>query len=102
MSGGVAYVYDPDGVFPGRLNTEMVALESLDDEDREWLKDRIGRHLAETGSAVAERLLEDWDLAAEAFVKVMPMDYKRVLMALRRAENEGSDPVAAVMAAAHG
>ncbi|HKZ76272.1 MAG TPA: glutamate synthase-related protein, partial [Actinomycetota bacterium] len=102
MSGGVAYVYDPDGVFPGRLNTEMVALESLDDEDREWLKDRIVRHLAETGSAVAERLLEDWDLAAEAFVKVMPMDYKRVLMALRRAENEGSDPVAAVMAAAHG
>jgi len=100
MSGGVAFVHDPDGTFPARVNPEMVDLEGLDDDDRAWLRDSVERHLAETGSSVAARLLGDWDDATGSFVKVMPRDYKRVLVAEREALAEGRDPVEAVMAAA--
>ena len=61
MSGGIAYVLDADGWFLSRTNLEMVDLEPLADEDVVWLRDRIERHLAETDSAVARRLLDDWD-----------------------------------------
>ena len=65
-----------------------------------WLRDRIERHLAETDSAVARRLLDDWDNAQARFVRVMPRDYKRVLEAQRRAEIDGTDPMEAIMEAA--
>jgi glutamate synthase (NADPH/NADH) large chain len=100
MSGGIAFVYDPEGAFPGRLNREMVDLEGLDDDDRAWLHDRLRRHREETGSSVATRLLEGWDEEQAAFVKVMPKDYKRVLEAQRRAAETGEDALEAVMAAA--
>jgi glutamate synthase (NADPH/NADH) large chain len=51
---------------------------------------------------VAGRLLADWEQALARFVKVMPKDYKRVLDAASRAEQEGRDVNEAVMAAAHG
>ena len=60
----------------------------------------VERHYALTGSAVAARLLGDWDPAR--FTKVMPQDYKRVLSAASQAEREGRDVNEAVMAAAHG
>jgi glutamate synthase (NADPH/NADH) large chain len=100
MSGGIAFVFDPDGTFPSRVNPEMVDLEALDGEDVEWLRDRVVRHLAETGSKVAARVLDDWDSAVGSFVKIMPRDYKRALSAERLALAEGRDPVEAVMAAA--
>jgi glutamate synthase (NADPH/NADH) large chain len=100
MSGGIAFVFDPDGTFPSRVNPEMVDLEALDGEDVEWLRDRVERHLAETGSKVAARVLDDWDSAVGSFVKIMPRDYKRALSAERLALAEGRDPVEAVMAAA--
>jgi glutamate synthase (NADPH/NADH) large chain len=99
MSGGVAYLLDPDR---RRVNTEMATLEQVDGNDAALLRDLVERHLAETGSAVAGRLLADWDTALGRFVKVMPTDYKRVLDAARRAEAEGADVNEAVMAAAHG
>ncbi|MEV7802409.1 glutamate synthase large subunit [Microbispora sp. NPDC088329] len=99
MSGGVGYVLD---LRPERVNREMVELEALDDEDAEFLRDIVERHLAETGSTVAKALLEDWDAALGRFVKVMPSDYKRVLLARAAAEAEGRDIDEAVMAAAHG
>ncbi len=102
MSGGIAYVYDADGSFPARVNTEMVDLDPLDDEDGAWLCRRVEIHLAETGSAVAQRLLADWDEEIALFCKVMPKDYKRVLEAMAQAERDGTDPVEAVMEAAHG
>jgi glutamate synthase (NADPH) large chain len=102
MSGGVAYVHDPDGTFPERVNMEMVGLEDLGDEDGDELRGFVERHLAETGSAVAQRLLADWDAALPAFVKVMPKDYKRVLDATARAEAEGRDVIEAVMEASRG
>jgi glutamate synthase (NADPH/NADH) large chain len=102
MSGGVAYVYDPDRTFSTRVNFEMVDLEPLDDEDRRWLLDIVTRHGEETASAIAGRLLDAWGRAAGEFVKVMPRDYRRVLEATRRAVESGQSVDDAVMAAAHG
>jgi glutamate synthase (NADPH/NADH) large chain len=99
MSGGVAYLLDPD---LGRVNTDMVDLERLDAGDAALARGLVERHRAETGSAVAGRLLADWERALARFVKVMPKDYKRVLAAASRAELEGRDVNEAVMAAAHG
>ena len=99
MSGGIAYLYNPD---LRRVNTDMVDLEPLDADDTAVLRGLVERHRAETGSAVAGRLLAGWEPALARFVKVMPKDYKRVLDAASRAEQEGRDVNEAVMAAAHG
>jgi glutamate synthase (NADPH/NADH) large chain len=102
MSGGIAYVHDPSGVFPKRVNREMVDLEPLDDEDLEWLRDRIEKHRHETGSDVAARILAAWGTTAAEFVKVMPSDYRRVLEAAAEARAKGEDETDAVMAASRG
>ena len=99
MSGGIAYVLDIQQV---RVNPEMVDLDPLEDDDREFLRATVERHYAETASAVAARLLADWDLAVERFAKVMPKDYKRVLAAMATARETGASVDEAVMAAAHG
>jgi glutamate synthase (ferredoxin) len=81
MSGGTAFVLDPDGVFPGRCNREMVELEPLEDpEDLSLVRDLLIQHAGYTGSAVAAALLKDWEAAVGTFVKVMPTDYRRVLL----------------------
>ena len=102
MSGGIAYVYDADGTFPERVNYDMVALEELGAEERDELRAFVERHLVETGSAVGERLLGDWDDAVGRCVKVMPNDFKRVLEATAQAEAEGRDVIDAVMEASRG
>jgi glutamate synthase (NADPH/NADH) large chain len=102
MSGGVAYVYDPKDRFPGLVNTEMVDLDPMEEEDVEFVRDIVRRHQAETGSAVAGRILERWHEEVRSFVKVMPKDYKRVLDAAREAEEKGISVDEAIMAAAHG
>ena len=102
MSGGVAYVYDPDGRLPGNVNGEMVDLDDLSAEDLEVLQEMIVAHVDTTDSAVGRRILADWDGAAKQFVKVMPRDYKRVLVAIEEAENSGQDVGEAIMAAARG
>ena len=89
MSGGIAYVYDPDSTFDAKLNREMVVLDELDDVDRAFLRDAVERHGELTGSAVSERLLADWSSALGAFRKVMPLDYQRVLRVLADAEAAG-------------
>jgi glutamate synthase (NADPH/NADH) large chain len=102
MSGGVAYVYDGDGMFFTRLNREMVDLDELDEDDIEFLRTTIRRHRAETGSEVAARILSDWHNELARFQKVMPQDYKRVLEAARVAEERGINVDEAIMAASHG
>jgi glutamate synthase (ferredoxin) len=85
MSGGIAYVYDEAGDFSTRCNMEMVALERLEDsEDLDLVHGLMERHVEYTGSAVAEALLRDWPKVATRFVKVMPLDYRRVLEEQRR------------------
>ncbi len=80
MSGGIAYVYDPNGGFDSRCNLDMVDLESVRDaKDIEELKGMINLHFKHTGSRKAEEILLDWDARLPFFVKVFPMEYRRVL-----------------------
>jgi glutamate synthase (NADPH/NADH) large chain len=99
MSGGVAYLLDPD---PAQVNTEMADLEPLAGPDAQALEELVRRHHAETGSVVAARLLADWPAAVTRFARVMPKDYKRVLDAAQRAERDGLNVDEAVMAVARG
>ncbi len=102
MSGGIAYVYDVDGTFPARVNTEMVSLEPLDESDRALVRQLLRAHLDETGSALAARLIEGGERELNRFMKVMPDDYRRVLKAAEEAERSGEKVLDAIMAAAHG
>jgi glutamate synthase (NADPH/NADH) large chain len=89
MSGGIAYVYDPDGQLPSNVNYEMVELEHVGGEDEEWLRAAIARHGSFTESAIAERILAAWTVEVSRFRKVMPRDYKRVLAVQAEAAAEG-------------
>ncbi|MEO9220791.1 MAG: glutamate synthase subunit alpha, partial [Mycobacteriaceae bacterium] len=102
MSGGEAYVYDPDGKFPVDVNPEMVDLEAPGAADIEWLQAVIERHRVATDSDVATRILADWPNEVGHFVKVMPREYKRVLLAIAAAEKDGTNVDEAIMAAANG
>jgi len=102
MSGGVAFVLDLD---EARVNPELVELATVEGEAADELQDLVRRHLEETGSPVAEALLDDWPSAVRRFTEVMPTDYKRVLAAKEQAEAEGlSDDETAtrMMEALHG
>jgi glutamate synthase (NADPH/NADH) large chain len=79
MSGGIAYVYDVKGDFPGRCNIEMVELDPLDEADKQYLQAMIEKHHRYTGSAVAGFILQDLDQQFKQFVKVFPSDYKKAL-----------------------
>ena len=80
MSGGYAYVLDEDGDFRERCNTDMVTLEPvLGAEDEDLLRGLIEEHLRHTGSGPAERVLSNWGANLSKFVKVFPIDYRRVL-----------------------
>jgi glutamate synthase (NADPH/NADH) large chain len=89
MSGGIAYVYDRDGEFASRVNYELVEIEPLDDDDLAWLKSTIEDHKRHTGSAVAERLLNGWNVEISKIRKVMPRDYRNVLDVIAKAKAEG-------------
>ncbi len=81
MSGGIAYVWDLEGKFSDRCNHAMVDLEAVEsDADVSELKALIEKHQKYTGSTVAEKILDDWKNMLPQFVKVMPRDYKRVLL----------------------
>ena len=89
MSGGVAYIWDPENNFPANCNMEMVELEKVEDsEDIAELQGLIQEHAERTGSSVATEVLNNWSTALGQFVKVMPTDYKRVLLERKQAEKE--------------
>ncbi|MGR8920689.1 MAG: glutamate synthase large subunit [Gammaproteobacteria bacterium] len=103
MSGGIAYVYDPDNQFAALCNREMVDLEKIvSDEDEETVRQLLKNHARYTQSTVAQKILDRWNLKKEQFVKVMPKDYKRVLEAKEKARRTGIPEEQAVMEAAHG
>ena len=77
MSGGMAFVHDPDGAFAPRCNPAGVTLSAV--EDKAALHALVSEHAARTTSAVAEALLADWARASDAFVQVMPNEYRRAL-----------------------
>ena len=79
MSGGVAFVHDPDGKLPDRANHELVDLESVQDNEGPLLRALLEEHVERTGSTVAAALIERWDEALEEFVRVISRRYKRVI-----------------------
>ena len=106
MSGGVAYVWDPQGVFESHCNLAMVAVEGLlstaeqiaqvepalwhrAECDEIMLKQYIEKHLRYTGSEVARQLLANWDKSRERFKKVFPHEYRRALGELHQKSKAG-------------
>ena len=89
MSGGIAFVHDPDGAFPSNVNYEMVDLEHVSGADEEWLRATLERHMDLTGSEVAAKILAAWTVEVPRFRKVMPRDYKAVLGVFEEAEKNG-------------
>ena len=80
MSGGVAYVYDPDHTFDYFCNMDMVELGLVEDSvSRKELLELIRQHYLHTGSALAGRMLDDWQRYVQDFIQVVPIEYKRVL-----------------------
>ncbi|HET8663714.1 MAG TPA: glutamate synthase large subunit [Nocardioides sp.] len=102
MSGGTAYVLDLE---EQRVNREMVDLGPVPDEVSDELHELVRRHAEETGSPVAEQLLDDWSGTLARLTEVMPRDYRRVLEARAEAERDGLDGDAVdqrIMEALHG
>jgi glutamate synthase (ferredoxin) len=100
MSGGVAYVLDEAGDFPGRCNLQMVGVEALADlEEIIEVQRMIQRHVEYTGSDLGQRVLANWNVLVPKFCKVMPKDYKRMLTAIKRVTDSGLSGEEAVMAA---
>jgi glutamate synthase (ferredoxin) len=100
MSGGIAYIFDNDGTFHKNCNLDMVDLERLSDANEiAEVKAMVERHAESTGSTRAREVLDTWDKSLPKFVKVLPKDYKRVLMAMDRVIASGLSGDEAVMAA---
>lgn len=114
MSGGIAYVYDPEGTFESKCNMSMVTLEpvlagdiqatSIDksiwhsmlrggegDTDEAILRQLIERHFKHTGSTRARNLLDNWASSRAKFVKVFPTEYKRALAEMYAARNAANE-----------
>ncbi|MEM1119899.1 MAG: glutamate synthase large subunit, partial [Bacteroidota bacterium] len=79
MSGGTAYVFDPNNTFKDKCNMEMVEFDEMSAENENTLQTLVRNHFSCTSSNVALAILNDWDNVKHQFVKVMPTDYKRVL-----------------------
>lgn len=92
MSGGIAYVFDPEHNLEKLVNKDMVELEGIDASDQSEVKNMIQKHFQYTGSDPAEWILENWNEALKLFVKVMPKDYKAVL-AKQKSVNKKTEAV---------
>ncbi len=85
MSGGVAYVYDPERTFDYFCNMEMVELTLVEDAaDARELHRLISAHYRHTRSALAGRILDDWDAALKDFIQVTPIEYKKIVKEEKR------------------
>ncbi|MBE9586332.1 glutamate synthase large subunit [Mucilaginibacter sp. JRF] len=79
MSGGLAWVYNPDNTFAENCNTEMVDLDPLSVTDEEEILTLLRKHIQLTGSKLAQGLLDNWNEVSTQFVKVYPKEYKKVI-----------------------
>ncbi len=89
MSGGVAYIWDIDGDFASKCNRGMVELFAVEQqEDIKELAALITKHYQYTQSTVAKRVLDNWNALLPQFIKVYPVDYRRVLEEANKAKSE--------------
>jgi len=79
MSGGIAFIYDEDGTFAARCNPGLVDIKPLHKLSMLELRGMLERHVKYTESPVARKILDNWRVAVEKFLRVMPRDYARVL-----------------------
>ena len=99
MSGGIAYVFDPNERFIANVNLDLVEVDQIkEDVDKDELKALIETHAKLTGSAVGQRILDDWDQQVKLFKKVIPTMYRLALE--RRATEADQDKPASESAAA--
>ena len=94
MSGGVAYVWDHKHNFDYFCNMDMVEINLVEDSvSRKELLELIRQHYLHTGSALAGRMLDDWNHYCEEFIQVVPIEYKRVLQEeqMQKLRNKISD-----------
>ncbi|KAF0453232.1 glutamate synthase [Gigaspora margarita] len=89
MSGGIAYVLDMSQDFQTRCNTEMVDLETVNDQQEVlFLRGLIEDHYHYTNSEIADRVLKNFNQVLPRFVKIIPVDYKAVLEKQKRLAEE--------------
>jgi glutamate synthase (ferredoxin) len=94
MSGGIAFVYDPEDDFEIRFNAGLADLELVTGpEDIATLRHMIEEHYRTTGSGPAKAILDDWNLSLPRFKKIMPRDYRRVLEERKQREAGEFAPV---------
>ena len=94
MSGGTAYIYRLDEKLVNReaIASGELVLGELGSGDVEMLRDLLEQHVAETDSELAQRLLDDFEVEAQNFVRVVPRDYAAVLQTRQEALEQGLDP----------
>ncbi|WP_423905691.1 glutamate synthase large subunit [Candidatus Spongiihabitans sp.] len=114
MSGGIAYVLDEDGQFDLRCNQQMVTLEMVDEDaanensdnlleaDEARLKRIIGHHKNFTGSAIANRILDNWSAYRQQFIKIVPHDFQQALLKIYQATSHESEYAPAIKQTRHG
>ena len=90
MSGGIAYVYNPNLTLQSRANSSMIDFDPMDDESQKELLDLLSKHAEFTGSPIAKQILGDWNAELAHFVKVMPKALKEVLAAQNKQLLEAS------------
>ncbi|HRZ86506.1 MAG TPA: glutamate synthase subunit alpha, partial [bacterium] len=83
MSGGIAYVYDEEGAFRGRCNTDMVLLEDVKEDDKDTIYHLLHNHIKYTKSAKAKKVIDNIHEELKRFVRVIPMEYKRILEGIK-------------------
>ncbi|MBI5400142.1 glutamate synthase large subunit [Candidatus Saganbacteria bacterium] len=79
MSGGIAYVYDPNNRLKDNINLSMVAMETLEKEDAVTVIQMLRSHFTYTKSLKAKSIIDDFAAEGKRFVKIMPREYKRIL-----------------------
>ncbi len=79
MSGGIAYVYDAKRDFNKKCNMDMVELETLIEDDKAFIHTLVSNHKKYTGSQIANDVLESFNKEIKKFIKIMPIEYKRIL-----------------------
>ena len=86
MSGGIAYVYDKNGNFKTRFNSELCDMKEtkLGSEDDKILNKLVKKHFEETDSPLANKMLNDWANVLPKFIKVVPRDYEKALEKLNK------------------
>ncbi|MFH1459390.1 MAG: glutamate synthase large subunit [Candidatus Omnitrophota bacterium] len=86
MSGGIAYIYDADNSFQGKCNLDMVILEQVKEEDKDTIYHLLYNHFRQTKSKKAKMIIDNMQEELKNFIKVMPIEYKRILEGVKTEE----------------